>query len=633
MVSSIYDRLVQDVFSVAKRTTKKQINLVNENQDVIQREVISPFPSPEDWRDVWIYFIMVDRFNNPSAAPVSAWDNFDGNGNFLGRNGLVFQGGTLEGIRQKLEYLEKLGVGAIWITPVLKNCQYKPTYHGYGIQDFLQIDPRFVTNKEHPEEELQALIDEAHARGIYVIFDIVLNHVGNVFSYFINGNTVESTDQYGEQPYDIRWHDKNGKPHPQWIDAPVEQDPDLHPDAVVWPKELCKNKVFRRRGTRGDTEQGGDFTDLRELITNEPEVRNALIRIHQYLIAKFDIDGFRIDTLRFIEPDFARVFGNAMREFALSIGKKNFFTFGEIWADENNTEDKIRNFIGRQANESGDLLGVDAALDFPLFFQLPGVLKGLRPPKAIAQFYESRKESLRGIISSHGEASKFLVTFFDNHDVKSRFFYSNPERPRQFEDQVTLAITCLLSLQGIPCMYYGTEQGLNGSVPGNTDFGDLVVRQALWGKPGGGFNHDHPFYQAISELSKYRQTQPALRYGRQYFRPISGDRINYGISPYSPGVLAFSRILNDQEVVVVANTNIEKTESVYVIVDYHMNSDYPTFKILFSNASRDRNIELPETVEEVRNANITEVNGQKSYGPIRVMKVTLQPMEVQILVK
>lgn len=630
MFSSINSKEVDNTFVQAKNNAlnnaTKRVQVGNE-----VKEIPFPFPSPRDWRDLWIYFIMIDRFNNPSGAPKKAW-------NILGEEGLVFQGGTFEGIRQQLQYLKDLGVGAIWLTPGLKNCQYKRSYHGYGIQDFLQIDPRFATNKDNPEGELQALIDEAHAYGIYVIFDIVLNHVGNVFSYFINEEIYKESQGPGfvDKPYDIRWHKKDGEAHLQWIDAPVDQDPDLHPDAVVWLRELCKNEFFRRRGTRDDTEQGGDFSDLRELVTDIPEVRNILIRIHQYLIAKFDIDGFRIDTLRFIEPEFARIFGNAMREFALSIGKKNFFTFGEIW-DGSNTESKIPRFIGRNTGEPGDLLGVDAALDFPLFDQLPWVLKGEKAPKEVVDMYERRKESLRGIISSHGEASKFFVTFLDNHDLKSRFYYSNPEDPQKFDDQVTLAITCLFTLQGIPCIYYGTEQGLNGALPQNAtkeekNLGDLVVRQALWGKPEGGFNRDHSFYKAIAEVSEHRKKHPALRYGRQYFRPISGDHFNYGISPYNSGVLAFSRILNDQEVVVVANTNTEITQSLYVIVDYNLNSKNPTYKILFSNKSRDNSIE-PETVEEQKDANITDVNGQRTYGPIQVMKVTLQPMEVQILVK
>jgi Alpha amylase, catalytic domain len=92
-----------------------------------------PFPSPQDWRDLWIYFLLVDRFNNPTAPPRQLpWDGVHGG----------FQGGTLRGVQAQLDYLQQLGVGALWLSPVLKNCQYQDgTYHGYGIQDFLAIDP------------------------------------------------------------------------------------------------------------------------------------------------------------------------------------------------------------------------------------------------------------------------------------------------------------------------------------------------------------------------------------------------------------------------------------------------------------------------------------------------------------
>jgi len=84
----------------------------------------------------------------------------------------------------------------------------------------------------------------------------------------------------------------------------------------------------------------------------DDEVRNALVRAYQYAIAAFDVDGFRIDTLKFIEPDFALVFGNAMREYALSIGKRNFFTFGEVY----DSEEQIARFIGRPTSVDGDMM-------------------------------------------------------------------------------------------------------------------------------------------------------------------------------------------------------------------------------------------------------------------------------------
>jgi glycosidase len=329
--------------------------------------ISKPFQSPTDWRDLWIYFLMVDRFNNPQSTPNH--QPFDGEHD-------VFQGGKIVGIRQELDYLQNLGVGAIWLSPVVKNCQFEnTTYHGYGFQDFLRIDPRWASDPEaaraNPrlvEQELQGLIDEVHARGMYVIFDVVLNHVGNVFEY----NGIGDTAPFRSDPYPIRWHDEHGNPSfSDFEQAPVN----LQDDAAVWPKELQRNNLFRRKGKGGEAE--GDFESLKELVTGFAEntafgpsfaVRKTLIRAHEYLMAKFDLDGFRIDTLKFIEPAFARTFGNAMREFALSIGKRNFLTFGEVF----DNEEKITRFIGRNAVEADEPIGVDAALDFPLFFKLPG---------------------------------------------------------------------------------------------------------------------------------------------------------------------------------------------------------------------------------------------------------------------
>ena len=358
-------------------------------------------------------------------------------------------------------------------------------------------------------------------------------------------------------------------------------------------------------------------------------VRNVLIRAYQYAIAKYDIDGFRIDTLKYIEPDFAQVFGNAMREFALAIGKKNFFTFGEVY----DNEETIARFIGRNASDQGDMMGVDAALDFPLFFRLPAVAKGLVPPTDVIGVFEHRKAVQRDLISSHGEAGSFFVTFLDNHDQRQRYYFSDPASPDRFADQLTLGVTCLCTLQGIPCLYYGTEQALHGA-----GGADLDVREALWGKPNA-FDRTLFAYRAIEQLGTVRDNQPALRYGRQYFRPISGDGVHFGVSPFGSGVLAFSRILNDQEVIVVANTNVSAGWSGEVIVDFALNPSGSTYKLLFSNRTFSPNPHGPTTApgpvveKPAGGVTINEVEGGVTTGPVRALPVTLQPMEVQILRK
>ncbi len=599
--------------------------------DVLAMEATpAPFPSPADWRDSWIYFIMVDRFNNPAAPPRFSWDGAHG----------AFQGGTLNGIRAQLDYLQGLGAGALWLSPVMKNCQFEESYHGYGIHDFVAIDPRLASDpveaKRNPalvERELRALVDAAHERGIYVILDIVLNHVGDVFEYVLGDGGSGLAPWRDDPPYAVRWRDADGRGRADWSSLPANPPR----DTAIWPRELQRTEFLRRRGNAFDRpaweqEAAGDFYTLKELVTGfretTPErgvyhpVRDTLIRAHQFLIAKYDVDGFRIDTLKYIEPEFARVFGNAIREYAQSIGKKNFFTFGEVYDDET----KIARFIGRNALESGDLTGVDAALDFPLFYNLPGVAKGLLPPSSIRDVFARRQQVQRGIVSSHGDASRFFVTFLDNHDQHSRFHYSDIGDPHRYDDQTTLALGCLFGLQGIPCVYYGTEQGLHGA-----GASPEAVREALWGKPDA-FDREHPFYQAMHRLAEMRATQPALRYGRQYFRPISGDGIHFGLSTFRNGVLAFSRILNDQEVLIVANTDANLAWRGDVIVDYAMNPAGTHYVTLYSNQrDRARSTEMT-VVERTSDALVVhEANGEVTHGPVRTLAVEVWPSEVLIL--
>lgn len=369
-------------------------------------------------------------------------------------------------------------------------------------------------------------------------------------------------------------------------------------------------------------EQEGDFCSLKELVTGIRDVRNALILAYQYAIAKYDADGFRIDTLKYVERDFARTFGNAMREYALSIGKKNFFTFGEVY----DGEEKINEFVGRNTNDPDDIVGVDAALDFPLFYKLPSVAKGFAAPSEVVGVFEHRRKIQRNTLSSHGDASRYFVTFLDNHDMKERIRHADGDRPDAFDQQVVLAVALLFGLQGIPCLYYGTEQGLHGH--GDKDW---HVREALWGKPGGGFDRNHRFYKTIQELSRIRVEQPALRYGRLYFRPISGDGIHFGVSPYKGGVLAFSRILNNREVLVVANASTQQEFQGKVLVDWFLNKDGEQFHVLNNYATF-----VPgkvETLHSNQGAEIHEVGGAVTNGPARMISVRLKPMEVQILAK
>jgi glycosidase len=238
--------------------------------------------------------------------------------------------------------------------------------------------------------------------------------------------------------------------------------------------------------------------------------------------------------------------------------------------------------------------------------------------------YQARKTAERTVITTHGEASGFFVTFLDNHDRTQRFFFQDPSNADRWDQQLTLALGVLFALQGIPCVYYGTEQGLHGI--GDSD---AAVREALWGKQNA-FDDGHPFYKALKSIAAVRAAQPALRYGRQYFRQLSGNRRDFAVSTFTPGVISFSRILNAQEVVVLANTTEKFTFNGEVIVDSELNRADGTFRVLFSNVTN------PTPPGQLRQAargsvSIAELNGSTTVGPARVLPVTVQPLEVQIL--
>lgn len=578
----------------------------------------SSFPSPIDWRDECIYFLMVDRFNNPVAAP--RHQPFDDPG-FYG-----FQGGNFTGIQNQLAYIKGLGAGAIWLSPVLKNVPFEDgTYHGYGIHDFLHADPRFAQDPEHADEELRSLVDAAHEQGLYVILDIVLNHTGNVFAYVCDPGEQDCQQSGGAEadfrPYAraVAWRDASGNARPDWLDIATIANPPA--DGVVWPSELHDNSFYRRQGLPGSGDDTvGDFASLKQLRTDDVRLQQLLIRAYQYVIARFDVDGFRIDTLRYLKGGLPLLFGNSMREFALSIGKKNFFTFGEVFTGD--AEEEIARFIGKTTTDQTDMVGVDAALDYPLFFNLKPVVKGFSAPSDLVAMYQLRKSIEADVLSSHGDATRYFVTFLDNHDVKERIRFVQPGNEHQFDDQVTLGLGCLYSLPGIPCLYYGTEQGLHGSGS------DPAVREALWGGPG--FDPGSFYYQQISQLAAVRAATPALRYGRFYFRPVSGDGQHFGISTFPQGILAFSRILMDQEVVVAANCSPSDSRAFDVIVDITLNQPADRYRVLYSNKAT---FQGPGTVQDkpAGSVSVQEADGSPGIGPLRSIRVALAPLEVQIL--
>jgi len=531
------------------------------------------FPSPEDWRDQIIYFLLVDRFNNPDSSGEPFKEEPHEEQRDLEER-KKWQGGHLRGVMEKLEYIQNLGATAVWFSPVLKNRIESDSYHGYAIQNFLDVDPRFGTL-----EDLKRLIHAAHKMSMYVILDIVVNHTGDNWHY----KTYEQTSPpYRDWPYEFGdWRKKSPNGPVQW------------PDDAVWPEEFQKEQWYKRQGKITDWSDraqyvNGDFHTLKELNTPDPAVRRAIIDVYKWLIADTDADGFRVDTVKHVENRFFAIFCSAIREYALSIGKRNFFMFGEVAGEDALME----SYIGPNTpSPSGEFfLGLDSVLDFPLFHVLPSVIKGFKSPEELRERY--RKSA--NILSSHGLASMYYVTFLDNHDQTQRFLHDNP-----YVDQVKQGIAYLLTSLGIPCIYYGTEQGFNGGDYRDEDtkqkdgHSDAFVRECMFGGKWGAFrsvgvdcfNKNHEVYRFTRKVANIRKREPALRYGRQYFRETSEDGVFFAYPSHHPCTLAYSRILDGDEILVALNTDAENKRSDYVTVDRNLSPPSKMMKNLLDKNS------------------------------------------------
>jgi len=540
------------------------------------------FPSPADWRDQTLYFLLPDRFSDANEAGRPRFDH-NHPAQFAATDkaawmaaGKVFTGGTLKGIRSKLDYLQNLGVTTLWIGPVWKQCASLETYHGYGIQNFLDIDPRFGSR-----QDLRDLIDDAHARGMFVLLDIIYNHAGNVFFYDQRGTPASSLDYRFSPPYPIHgWRSATGAS----IAAP------LTPEDAIQPREFQDTNWFTRAGkiNRFDPEpwedplhpltefRRGDFFDLKNLELS-PQPLSAIIDVFRYWIALSDCDGFRIDTVKHVPFEASRNFCGGIREFAESIGKNNFLLLGEVTGGSKMARDYL-DIFGRN---------LDAALDIgDPAERLTGVAKGFRPANDFFAIFGGHDQ-----LGSHREAGRYHVSILDDHDMvgreKRRFAAANSSTSRL--EQAAHATGMQLTTLGIPCIYYGTEQAFDGSLQdhdrliepfsgGNPPFDDRYIREDMFGGPFGAFrttgchffNPGHPAFLRIAAIARVRTQKNsaglALRRGRSYLRDISLDGSSFAASQGGQ-IAGWSRILYRTEVLVCLNTAASASAPTHVTID------------------------------------------------------------------
>jgi glycosidase len=275
------------------------------------------FPSPTDWRDEVIYFLLPDRFSDgaesgrplvdPKDRAVNRpagfrWDEWAASG------GGRFQGGTLSGITSKLDYLNGLGVTTLWVGPTFKQRTHSDSYHGYAIQDFLDIDSRFGNR-----QDMVQLVAEAHKRGIRVLLDVVFNHTGNNWIY-ANGQ---------DQPPFLPWPRFYQKG--DWRNRGGGLTNTIHgADDGVWPREFQRDEYYSRAG-EGDLGAGDigdphaemrrtDFVGDRDINYDGTTALDDITRCYKYWIALTDCDGFRVDTLKHVDEETGRNFCGSIKD-------------------------------------------------------------------------------------------------------------------------------------------------------------------------------------------------------------------------------------------------------------------------------------------------------------------------------
>jgi alpha-amylase len=293
------------------------------------------------------------------------------------------------------------------------------------------------------------------------------------------------------------------------------------------------------------------------------EVVNALIKAHCYWIREADVDGFRVDAVKHMGELCCSRFCSMIREYAYSLGKRRFFLFGELA----NSQDEIYDrYLGpntsRQHGNDTVFFGIDSLLDFRLAAgvyarvpQLREVIRGAAEPEALF----GRLEAQRNRAVNRGELGRHLVTFVDNHDG---FWQDGRFGHKANDKQIIAAIGYLLCSLGTACIYYGTEQGFDGHG------GDNELREAMFDKTQPGknlLNTTCTIYQEIAKIAAVTWAKEELRFGRMYYRPISGDGVHFGLPFGSTYTLAFSRLLYGREILVAYNVASQGRQDCVVV--------------------------------------------------------------------
>jgi len=327
--------------------------------------------------------------------------------------------GDLNGVTAKLDYLQELGINGLWLLPVHPS----PSYHKYDVTNYYGIHPDYGSM-----EDMKTLLTEAHKRDIFVLIDMVINHSSSEHPFFVEA--------------------RKGKENP-------------FRDYYVWSSDTLIQKEFPWHWHKNPADEekyyGFFWREMPDLNFDKPEVREEMKKIGAFWLSEVGVDGFRLDAIKYIYPD-SLVNKNVewWQEYRASLEKtgEDVFLVAEIW-DESE-------YVGSFLNK-----GVHSAFNFDLSFAIEKMLVSGKDPglgKLLGDIHRQYQE----VTDEYQDA-----IFIKNHDQdRIRSLVSDPR-------QAKLAATLLLTLPGIPFLYYGEEIAMEGKKP------DEHIREPMiWDLPG-----------------------------------------------------------------------------------------------------------------------------------------------------
>ena len=456
-------------------------------------------------QDDVLYLIMPDRFANGDPTNDTPAEFPNSHDRTKPR---AWHGGDLRGIRDHLPYLQDLGVTTLWLTPVVKNGATED-YHGYGAVDLYSVDPHFGSIDAYKE-----LVSAAHKRQMKILFDSVPNHVGPHHPWvakpplpdWFHGTPQKHLDSYS--PLKRSFY---GQPEKSLIaNDPFETLADPHA-----PENIRRNLT-----------DGWFFGILPDLNTENPIVAQYLLQNAIWWIESSGLDGLREDTFPYVPRKFWSGWHAALHRIYPQLS-----FIGEVF----HPDPTVTSFFvgGRKGWDNLDT-GLTTVFDFPLQFTIRDVLLNGAPAGQIVNVL--RQDSLY----LHPE---FLVSFFANHDIP-RFASVEGGSP----EKLKLAFGLILTLRGIPELYYGDELGMAGGAdPENRhDFpGGWNEDQRNAFTAEGRTPEQEEIFSTVRKLLRLRREHPSLTNGK-LFHLFSDDSF-----------YVFLRQTQDERILVVFNNSKE----------------------------------------------------------------------------